>query len=157
MKWQMLQMFSNFMLVVSCEPHSLHLQADNRTVKMISCLYCLLQCFFFFSSFYQFSLYSSGHQIFMCVFELFYVAEKCLMLLYAGNKSSVVREQTLSRPGITRPLFFWLLYWLHMTWISSLFLSLFISDLRRAATLPLDNVKKTVTLSDKGGLLEIID
>lgn len=39
----------------------------------------------------------------MCVFELFYVAEKRLMLLYPGNKSSVVREHTLSRPGITRP------------------------------------------------------
>lgn len=53
----------------------------------------LLQCFS--SSFYQFSLYSSGHQIFMCVFEMLYVAEKCLMLLYPGNKSSVSREQAL--------------------------------------------------------------
>lgn len=52
-----------------------------------------LQCFS--SSFYQFSLYSSGHQIFMCVFEMFYVAEKCLMLLYPGNKSSMLREQAL--------------------------------------------------------------
>lgn len=52
-----------------------------------------LQCFS--NSFYQFSLYSSGHQIFMCVLEMLYVAENCLILLNPGNKSSVSREQAL--------------------------------------------------------------
>ena len=140
MKWKMLQMFSNFMSVASCDPHSLHLQADNRTAVRISCLCGLLQFFFLF--FYQFSLYSSGHQIFLCVFELFHVAEKCLMLLCPGNKSSVLREQTHLKPGITRPFFF-VVALLITHDLNQLFIpQSFHLWLRRAATLLLDNVEK---------------
>lgn len=151
MKWELLQTSSKFMSIVSCDPIAYIFRQIMEQLQWSPA--CVVLGNVFPALFYQFSLYSSGHQIFMCVFELFYVVGKCLMLLYPGNKSSVMRQQTLSRPGITRGFCCCVDY----TWPGSAFHSSVFSSLTWASShITAKWCGKTLTLSDKG-LLKIID
>lgn len=95
----------------------------------------------FFPHCYQFSIFIWSPNFHVCLWVGFYVVEKYSMLLSSGNKSSVAREQILSRPGTTRLFLTTLLitHDLNQLFNSSIFTSL---NWGEQPTLILDNVEK---------------